>query len=1590
MTVLKCPIPGCEFATDDVEVVGAAAILNLHSHVHNAPVRVPAPGIRAPKLERPKVKQNSTTEEWNAFLRRWDTFVIGASIPAAAASAQLLECTTEGLGNIILRANPTFTTQPIADALSTLKSLAVIPVALGVLRSELASMHQDPDEPFRTYAARVQGKAETCEFKTAYHGDCTNCHTTYNGEVYYTDEVIRDVLLNGIADNDIRREALSTEEILKKSVTTVIAFVENRETARNANHPSSSMSSLSAYRRSQNPAPTKVNPSQGSVHDRFRPSSPTALDRSKTANCPDCGKTFHLFNKKARGWNRRPHSRCADCWKKSMPRSQTAEASSITHLDTDSIGQISGVSLATTSQRPNSTMTMDHHVFTKGEWRRAQVTKHPTVHLKLYLDNDTTTSADVVAITDSGAQSDLWSLDEFLRAGFSMSDLLPVSLSLSAANKSPIRIDGAFFGKVWGRSKDGTEASCKSMIYISRDVKSLYLSFDTMLALGILSPNFPSVGEFTNPSHELLRPNKSVCATDGEANPPCGCSRRTVVPDKPTTFPFPCSPENNEKMRQWLIDRYSSSVFNVCPHQPLSSMKGPPLEIHLKEGAKPVACHKAPPIPLHWQEKVFADLQRDEALGVIERVPLGEPVEWCHRMVVTRKHDGSPRRTVDLSPLNKHCLRETHNSESPFHTARRIPPNTWKTVTDAWNGYHSVPLRESDRPLTTFITQFGRWRYKRAPQGFLSSGDGYNQRFDSILANFERKERVVDDTVFYDTTLEEHWWRAIDFLNTVGESGMVLNADKFQFAKKEIEFAGLLISGDKIAPSPKFFDAIRDFPTPTSTTDIRSWFGLVNQVASYAQLRSYLEPFRCFLSPRHPFEWNQSLESAFQASKTAIIDAIHKGVEIFELDRPTCLRTDWSKQGIGYFLMQKHCTCSDIQPDCCADGWRITLSGSRFLSTAEQHYAPIEGEALAITWALDQTRYFTLGCHHLTVATDHKPLVKIFGDRLLDEISNTRLFRLKQRTLRWHFIVIHLPGKTNTAADATSRHPSGDSQPTEFDTSEAAIISSFRRESDCIKSITWEDLLKATTESSDMATLCHAVQQGFPDEYRTIEPTAPYWRYRHNLYVMEGVLLYDDRVVVPPSLRQAVLQALHSAHQGVSTMGNRARSIIFWPGMTNDIETVRQRCTDCIKNAPSQATLPSAPASTPSTPFEMVYADYFDCAAQHYLVVGDRLSGWCDVFKSPHGSPQAGSAGLITCLRNYFSRFGVPEELSSDGGPEFASQATDSFLSLWGVKHRISSAYHPKSNGRAEAAVKTTKRLLRSNTGANGSLDTDRFLRAMLQLRNTPDPDCDVSPSQIVFGRQLRDAFSFASRLEKFQNTNIRPAWRDVWQKKEEALRQRFHRSAESRDQHSRALPHLRIGDRCHVQNQSGNYPKRWDRSGTVMEDHGHDSYTLKVDGSGRVTRRNRQFLRRFVPASNHIAIPGPARHINIGDADALSRFRLPRDHPSPTSPPNEIEETVLVDIPSARPVPLPESPSPHTPVVEPCHEPPTAPVNDGVEYTQTIPSPCDITVDGSIDDQSANTPGRNDTHQDWSNVVRPRRMKRPPPRYTPETGEWN
>ena len=376
------------------------------------------------------------------------------------------------------------------------------------------------------------------------------------------------------------------------------------------------------------------------------------------------------------------------------------------------------------------------------------------------------------------------------------------------------------------------------------------------------------------------------------------------------------------------------------------------------------------PVPLHWQSDVQTGLDHGVSLGVLEPVPVGEPVTWCHRMVICAKKNGKPRQTVDFQALNLHAKRETHHTHSPFHQASSIPGGTKTTVFDCWNGYHSVPLHPDDHHLTTFITPWGRYRYKTTPQGYIASGDGYSRRFAEIVSHIPNKTKCIDDTLLWADNLTESFFQAVEWLDISGHNGIIFNPDKFVFGADTVEFAGFEITSTHVRPCKKYLDAIRNFPTPTNITDVCSWFGLINQVLYAFAATERMLPFRRLLKPGTPFKWDSELKELFKESKSVIIAEIEEGVRIFNKSKPTCLATDWSKTGIGFWLFQQHCHCPSTEPFCCCTGWKVTLVGSRFTHAAESRYAPVEGEALAVADALDKARFFVLGCSDLIIAVD--------------------------------------------------------------------------------------------------------------------------------------------------------------------------------------------------------------------------------------------------------------------------------------------------------------------------------------------------------------------------------------------------------------------------------------------------------------------------------------------------------------------------------------------------------------------------------------------------------------------------------------------
>ena len=171
------------------------------------------------------------------------------------------------------------------------------------------------------------------------------------------------------------------------------------------------------------------------------------------------------------------------------------------------------------------------------------------------------------------------------------------------------------------------------------------------------------------------------------------------------------------------------------------------------------------------------------------------------------------------------------------------------------------------------------------------------------------------------------------------------------------------------------------------------------------------------------------------------------------------------------------------------------------------------------------------------------------------------------------------------------------------------------------------------------------IEDGIPElKHQLPLSIRKYKQFRRHLYSNDSVLIYKDRIVIPPSLRPACLSALHAAHQGTSAMTSKAEASIFWSGITRNIQTTRANFSHCNKMVPSQAALPPTPSTLSEYRFQYISADHFHYQGSNYCIIINRYSK-CPIVDRAND----GAQGQVMVLRHTFATYGIPDKLSSDG-----------------------------------------------------------------------------------------------------------------------------------------------------------------------------------------------------------------------------------------------------------------------------------------------------------------------------------------------------
>ena len=301
-------------------------------------------------------------------------------------------------------------------------------------------------------------------------------------------------------------------------------------------------------------------------------------------------------------------------------------------------------------------------------------------------------------------------------------------------------------------------------------------------------------------------------------------------------------------------------------------MDGEKFRINLTDNATPFCVSAPRTIPYAYRDKVKLELETLQNHGIIE--PVTEPTDWCAPIVVApKKNSDNIRLCVDFSKLNKLVKRELYSSNTPSDAVADISNQhcAFFTVFDALKGYHQCPLDEESQLLTCFMTPFWRFKFLRAPFGISSISEHYNRRLDEAFRGLHNYRRVVDDVVIYDDNETSHVTHVRQFLQRCADKGVSLHKDKFKFCETEVTFAGFKLSREGYKVDDSLLNAIRDFPLPTNVTDLRSFFGLANQLANNtASIAQSLQPLRPLLSTKNEFVWGPDHTRAFNLAKESL------------------------------------------------------------------------------------------------------------------------------------------------------------------------------------------------------------------------------------------------------------------------------------------------------------------------------------------------------------------------------------------------------------------------------------------------------------------------------------------------------------------------------------------------------------------------------------------------------------------------------------------------------------------------------------------------------------------------------------------------
>lgn len=923
--------------------------------------------------------------------------------------------------------------------------------------------------------------------------------------------------------------------------------------------------------------------------------------------------------------------------------------------------------------------------------------------------------------------------------------------------------------------------------------------------------------------------------------------------------------------KQDVLSRYKDTFQGIGCMEPSVHFK-------LKEDAHPVQMpiHRVP-VTKRLKEKQAID--KYVSAGILKKVE--EPTPWCSNELI-RETPTKFRVCIDPSQtINKVIERPIYQMTTLTENLHKLSQAKCFSLADVREGFLHLPLDEESSFLTTMHTSYGRYRWMRLPFGISSAPEEFQMRLNTALEGLDGTFCIADDILIYgegntyEEAEENHDQRFIEFLERCRQKNVKLNPDKLQFKLREIKFMGNIITDTGIRADPEKIKAIVEMESPPNKAALLRFIGMANYLSPYCRnLSSTIQPLRMLTHDGVQYNWSDDQQTAFVTAKKLIANA--PTLMYYDINKPVVLQVDASDQGLGGTLLQSN-ENGKLQP---------VAYTSCSLNSTEQMYSQIEKECLAICNCFSKFDHWLFGKSDIEVHTDNLPLVTVLKKPLTK--ATARLQRMLMKLQRYSFRVVHKRGTSLYVADTLSR--AALPQPvhakvTGFDVFRVELQQTYTSHNVHLTQPTEINIREETQKDEVMSALCKTIVQGWPEKRNDLEESLrPYWSYKEELSLNNDIIYKGTQVLVPRVMQSDMLKKIHVNHLGAESNIRMAREVLFWPGMRKAIQDMCNACPTCAQYGETAPKEPMKSLPIPTEPWQLISQDIFASHSEHYLVTVCHFSDWIEVDKLENLSASA----VVEKTKAHISRYGIPVICHTDNGPQFDCKEYKDLCHTYGFQHTTSSPYHAKGNGRAEAAVKLVKTMMKKTTD---------FHMAMLHYRNTPPKGHTYSPAQRMLFRRTKTTLPTAVGALAPQLVSHATVIQEI-QAKRAASKRLYDKEA--------GLDHseLEVGSYAYAKPPPNRRGQPWSY-GVVTNVDRRRSYTLQTP-SGSI-RRNRVHIRPAAPPLSVTTKPLPVP-------------TLPYIPPTPYIPPDDVATHTMMpaaaspEIPASMDIPVQAAVNPAQP----------------------------------------------------------------------------